>query len=112
MTSFEQGDIVVVGFPQVERNVRKRRPALVVSADPGGPSDLLIWVMMITGASRPRWPGDVPFDNDPATNLPIMSMVRTAKMAAVEAEDARQTGRLPASAMRLVRERLRLTLAI
>jgi len=94
MTRFEAGDIVRVPFPHIERNVRRYRPALVVTKRPIGPDDLLIWVAMITNARRAPWPGDVPISDHKAAGLPIPSTVRTAKLATLEASGAEQIGKL------------------
>lgn len=94
MTRFEAGDVVRVLFPHVERNVRRFRPALVITREPIGPDGLLIWVAMITSAERKPWPGDVLIEDHEAVGLPIPSMVRTAKLATLEAASADRIGRL------------------
>lgn len=97
MPRFERWDIVAVPFPYVERPVVQRRPALVVVADLGVPHEL-IWVLMITAAANPRWPDDVPVDDQFAAGLPIPSVVRTAKIATIAAADAMPLGTLSAQA--------------
>lgn len=94
MTRFEAGDVVRVLFPHVERNIRRYRPALVVTREPVGPGGLLIWVAMITSAERKRWPGDLQIDDHEAAGLPIPSLVRTAKVATLEAATAEGIGRV------------------
>lgn len=106
MTSFEAGEIVRVLFPHVERNVRRYRPALVVTREPIGPDGLLIWVAMITSAERERWPGDVAIDEHETAGLPIRSVVRTAKLATLEAAAAERIGRLPDREYDKVREQV------
>ncbi len=95
MTRFEAGDVVRVLFPHVERNVRRSRPALVLTKAPVGLDDLLIWVAMITNARRKRWPGDILIEDHEAAGLPVPSVVRTAKIATLEATAASRIGRLP-----------------
>jgi mRNA interferase MazF len=84
-------DIVTVPFPYTDRPTRQRRPALAVHVAPSG----LIWVVMITSAENLGWPGDVAVAGA-ATGLPVASLIRTAKIATVEASAARRIGRAPA----------------
>ena len=106
MTRFEAGDVVRVLFPHVERNVRRYRPALVVTREPVGPDGLLIWVAMITSAERKRWPGDIAIDDHEAVALPIPSVVRTAKLATLETATAELLGQLPAEQFDQVADQL------
>lgn len=94
MTRFEAGDVVRVMFPHVERNVRRARPALVLTREPIGPQGLLIWAVMITNAARERWPGDVVIADHQAAGLPVSSIVRTTKIATLECRSAARIGRL------------------
>jgi mRNA interferase MazF len=94
MTRFEAGDVVRVSFPHVESNVRRSRPALVLTAAPVGPEGLLIWVAMITSAERRSWPGDIRIEDHEEAGLPIPSVVRTAKIATLETASATRIGRL------------------
>ena len=94
MPRFERWDIVAVPFPYVERPVVQRRPALVVAAMLGDGREL-IWVLMITSASNEPWPDDVTIDEHGHAGLPIPSVVRSAKIATVEADSARKLGTLP-----------------
>lgn len=91
MPPFERWDVLAVPFPYVERPVQQRRPALVVAAGLGGSVDLL-WVLMITAATNPRWPEDVEIDDHQGAGLPIASVVRTAKIATIEARAASRLG--------------------
>ena len=93
MPPFERWDVIAVPFPYVERPVQQRRPALVVAARLGGRRDL-VWVLMITSAANPRWPDDVGIDDHAAAGLPIPSIVRTAKIATIEARAASRLGLL------------------
>ncbi|MGH6895593.1 MAG: type II toxin-antitoxin system PemK/MazF family toxin [Geminicoccaceae bacterium] len=85
--------MVAVPFPYVERPIQQRRPALVVAAGLGASHDLL-WVLMITAAVNPRWPDDVEIDDHEDAGLPIPSVVRTAKIATIEARAASKLGRI------------------
>jgi mRNA interferase MazF len=106
MAIFKQGDVIKVPFPYTDRPTRQSRPALVVSS--GGIEDAhgLLWVVMITSAENRGWPGDVPVQNLAAAGLPVPSVIRTAKLATIEASDATKLGRVPAALLRKVTVRL------
>jgi mRNA interferase MazF len=91
MPRFKRWDVVAVPFPYVERPILQRRPALVVTTGLGGPHDLL-WVLMITAAANPRWEEDVAIDDQKRAGLPIPSVVRTTKIATMEARAASRLG--------------------
>lgn len=95
MPIFDVWDIVKVPFPYTDRPVRERRPALVVAA--GGLQERhgLLWVLMITSAENRGWPGDVAISDPAAAGLPAPSVVRTAKIATIEAKEAERIGALP-----------------
>ena len=106
MASFRQGDVIKVPFPYTDRSTRQSRPALVVSA--GGIEDAhgLLWVVMITSAENRGWPGDVAVNNLAAAGLPVPSVIRTAKIATIEASDAARLGKIPPALFRQVARRL------
>lgn len=106
MAIFRQGDVIKVPFPYTDRPTRQSRPALVVSS--GGIEDAhgLLWVVMITSAENRGWPGDVPVHNLAAAGLPVPSVIRTAKIATIEASDATKLGRVPPAQFRKVAMRL------
>jgi mRNA-degrading endonuclease toxin of MazEF toxin-antitoxin module len=106
MTRFEAGDVVRVLFPHVESNVRRSRPALVLTREPVGPDGSLIWVAMITNARRKPWLGDVLIDDHKAVGLPVPSVVRTAKVATLEAASANRIGRLEDAQIEAIRKRV------
>lgn len=102
--TFEAGDIVRVAFPYTDRSIRQMRPALIVSDGAIGATGALLWVLMITSAENAAWPGDVPIGEPrPATGLPIPSVVRTAKIATVEARDVEWIGRVSHATLASVR---------
>lgn len=105
-TAFSQGDIVRVAFPYLDRNVRRHRPALVVSRGPLGEADSLIWVAMITSAENRPWPGDRPIDEFRAAALPIPSVIRVAKLATIETRAAEVVGRIDAALVASVMQTL------
>jgi mRNA interferase MazF len=90
-----QGDVVRVPFPYTDRNTRQHRPALVVSRGGIGQQRSLVWVAMITSAANRGWPGDVALgDGDDETGLPVPSIVRSSKVATIEARHADRIGRI------------------
>ena len=112
VTGFDAGDVVRVPFPYVERPVQRHRPALVVSRGGLGPDNGLLWVLMITSAENRRRPGDVFVpDSCKGAGLPVPSLVRTAKIATIDAACASIVGRLPPSLLDEVRSRVAEVLA-
>ena len=106
MPSFEAWDIVKVPFPYTNRPVRERRPALVVGSKGIQERHGLLWVMMITSAENRGWPGDVDVSDLKKAGLPAASVVRTAKIATIEADEAGRIGALPTDERAAVREQL------
>ena len=100
MPTFRQGDVIKVPFPYTDRPTRQSRPALVVST--GEIEDLhgMLWVAMITSAENRGWPGDVTVGNLSLAGLPVTSVIRTAKIATIEAADATRLGRISAAQLR------------
>ncbi len=111
MPGFEVWDIVKVPFPHTNRPVQQRRPALVVATPdaPGAPG--LLWVLMVTSAANRGWLGDVVVSDLEATGLPAPSMVRCAKIATIEAQDAERIGQLPGHDRTQVAEAVRQSFA-
>ena len=106
MATFNQGDVIKVPFPYTDRATRQSRPALVVSS--GGIEDAhgLLWVVMITSAQNRSWAGDVEVHNLVTAGLPAPSMIRTAKIATIEAADATRLGKVSATLLRQVMIRI------
>jgi mRNA interferase MazF len=102
MANFRQGDVIKVPFPCTDRPTRQSRPALVVSV--GGIEDAhgLLWVVMITSAENRGWTGDVPVNNLGTAGLPVPSVIRTAKIATIEASDATKLGKISETLFRKV----------
>ena len=96
MPSFEAGDVVAVPFPYTDRATRQRRPALVVSAGSLLDGHGLLWVLMITSAENRAWPDDIGISDLPSAGLPAPSVIRTAKIATIEARDAEKLGAVAA----------------
>jgi hypothetical protein len=55
----------------------------------------LVWVLMITSADNRRSPSDVAVSDLATAGLPAASVVRTAKVAVIDACDAERLGTLP-----------------
>ena len=106
MASFRQGDVIKVPFSYTDRPTRQSRPALVVSAGAIEDAHGLLWVVMITSAENRGWPGDVAVNNLATAGLPVPSIVRTAKIATIEASDAVKLGRVPPALFRQVARRM------
>lgn len=107
MPTFRRGDIVKVPFPYTDRDVRQRRPALVISDQPLGDSGRMHWVLMITSADHRRWPGDVTLGSRYAeAGLPAPSMIRTSKIATVEVDRMEPLGQMPPAFMDAVEAEL------
>ena len=106
MPTFDRFDVVSVPFPYTDRPVRERRPALIVSVPAHEDRTGMLWVVMITSAQHRPWPGDVRLADHARVGLSIPSMIRTAKIATVEARDARKLGRPSSAEIRAVRAAL------
>jgi mRNA interferase MazF len=104
-------DLVKVPFPYTDRPTRQRRPALVVAVPPVPASPDLLWVLMVTSAANRGWPGDVTVSDTRAAGLPAPSVVRSAKIATIEAGKAEPIGELPPDDRLQIIEALRGNLA-
>ena len=93
MRTFERGDVIKVPFPYTDRATRQSRPAVVVSTARLQELHGLLWVVMITSAENRGWPDDVPVANLKLAGLPVPSLVRSAKIATIDASDASKLGR-------------------
>ena len=107
MQNFERGDVIKVPFPYTDHATRQSRPALVVSTARLEDLHGLLWGVMITSAENRGWPDDVPVSNLNMAGLPSPSLIRSAKIATIEAADASKLGRVSAGQLGLVTERLR-----
>ena len=108
MPTSEQGCVVRVPFPYTDRETRRYRPAVVVSRGALGSGPHLVWVVMVTSARHRPWPGDVSLEERYGeASLPAPSVVRTAKIATVDAARTSLLGRLPADVWSRVEHELR-----
>lgn len=95
MEDCEVWDVVRVPFPYTDRPVQQHRPALVVARHRLDGSPALAWVLMITSAAHRRWVGDIGISDLRMAGLPAPSVVRSAKIATIEATRADPIGHLP-----------------
>jgi mRNA interferase MazF len=104
---FDPFDIIIVPFPYSGRLAEKRRPAVVVSNRKLHALGL-VWIVMVTSADNPSWPGDISITDLKRTGLPASSIVRPAKIACIDPlRVLRRAGRLDKATARVVSQRLR-----
>lgn len=92
MPTFEPYCVIAVPFPFVERDIVKRRPALVVSAPSIARRHGLAWVLMITSARNAPWEGDIPIDDLALAGLRKPLVIRPPKIAAIDVARAERIG--------------------
>ena len=107
MRTFERGDVIKVPFPYTDRATRQSRPAVVVSTAQLQELHGLLWVVMITSAENRGWPDDVPVANLKLAGLPVPSLIRSAKIATIDASDASKLGRVAAAQLRRVTSKIK-----
>jgi mRNA interferase MazF len=90
-------DVVRVDFPYADQAASRRRPALVLAAPQIGARFGIIWVLMITSARHQPWPGDVPIGDLRSAGLAHPCVVRTQKIATLDARLADRIGQLAAA---------------
>ena len=91
--------------------MRERRPALVVASGSIQQRHGLLWVMMITSSENRGWSGDVAVSDLKVSGLPVASIVRTAKIATIEARESDRVGILPRGDREAVSTHLQTVLA-
>jgi mRNA interferase MazF len=102
---------VVVPFPYSNPLAEKRRQAIVASAGQLTTKFRLVWLAMVTSADNRRWDCDIDVSDLRAAGLPAPSLVRSAKIATVDADRVLQrVGRLAAKDARAVQAQLKLFL--
>ncbi len=87
-------DIVRVDFPFADQAATRRRPALVIGTPSATDAFSLLWVLMITSATRGLWPLDVPVSDLQRGGLPHACAVRTSKVATFDVRLAELIGDL------------------
>ena len=101
-----------VPFPYTDKATRQSRPALVVFAEGIEDTHGLLWVLMITSAENRGWPGDIAVSNLRSAGLPAPSVIRTAKIATIEALDADRLGKVSAATLQHVMARVGVELGL
>lgn len=109
--SFDIGAIVRVPFPITEKKGRKFRPALVVARFQVTTEIALLWTLMITGANRDKWAGDIELPDHEAIGLPIPSMIRTAKIATIDIREAERIAQIDGELLQRILAGVRVGLA-
>ena len=107
MRTFERGDVIKVPFPYTDRATRQSRPAVVISTAQLQELHGLLWVVMITSAENRGWPDDVPVANLKLAVLPVPSLIRSAKIATIDASDASKLGRVSPAQLRRVTSKIK-----
>lgn len=92
MPAFEVWDIVKI--PHLAGGAQEYRPLLVIGAGRLQSNHDLLWVLMITSAANPPWPGDVPITDLTTAGLPAPSVVRCAKITTIGVARAQKIGAL------------------
>ena len=100
-------DIVRVDFPYADQAATRRRPALIVAVPDIHDDFAILWLLMITSARHMPWPFDVPVSDLRGTGLSHGCVVRTAKIAVLDAQLAVRIGELATADRTQVRENLR-----
>ena len=85
MTRYKKWDVVVTSFPFADAITAKRRPALCIATFLPARGIELYWVLMITSSTLRGWDGDIEVGNLKKAGLPIPSIIRTSKIACVDA---------------------------
>ena len=76
MIRYKTGDVLEVSFPFVDRPVKKRRPAFLLSNQVSGEGDEILIFAMITSAKRSHWEHDVILDDWEEAGLRGPSVLR------------------------------------
>ncbi|MBI5470612.1 type II toxin-antitoxin system PemK/MazF family toxin [Candidatus Kaiserbacteria bacterium] len=85
MMRFKRFDVVVTAFPYADDLLMKKRPAVCIASLRPFRNIELYWVLMITSTKLKGWQGDIAVTDLKRAGLPIPSIVRTAKIACVDA---------------------------
>jgi mRNA interferase MazF len=108
--TFKPFDVLVVPFPFTDSAAIKRRPALVLSAEPFQDRIGHLVLAMITSRENRGWPLDVEITGLKAAGLSHPSVVRMKLFTLDERFVLRKAGRLAEADRAAVRRSLRLLL--
>ena len=106
MANCDVWDVVKIPFPYTNRPVQQSRPALVIGRHNETGSPDLLWLLMITSASNRVWVGDIDIPDLMTAGLPVASIVRTAKMATIDAFTATRIGSIAFSDRQGIRDQI------
>lgn len=108
MTRYKKWDVLVTAFPFADELRSKRRPAVCIAAFNPAAGIQLYWLLMITSTHLKGWEGDVAIADAKKAGLPIPSIVRTTKIACVDASFIeKKAGALDAKTKSAVQKTLR-----
>jgi mRNA interferase MazF len=110
--TFKPFDVLVVPFPFTDSAATKRRPALVLSAEPFQDRIGHLVLAMITSRENRGWPLDVEISDLRAAGLSHASVVRMKLFTLDERFVLRKAGRLGETDCTAVRRTLKLLLSL
>jgi mRNA interferase MazF len=99
-------DVVRVDFLYADSAAGGVRPGLAIATPAATDTFGIVWILMITSARHARWPDDVAVDDLAAAGLSHASVIRTGKIAAIDARLLATIGRLAKPNRAAVTERL------
>ncbi len=85
MTRYKKWDVLVTAFPFADELRSKKRPTVCVACLNPAEGIELYWLLMVTSTHLKGWKGDVEINDVKKAGLPIPSIVRTSKVACVDA---------------------------
>ena len=87
-------DIVRVDFAVADQAATRPRPALVIAAPAATDGFAILWVLMITSATRESWLLDVPISELRLCGLTHRCVVRVSKVTTLDERLAARIGEL------------------
>ena len=107
MMHYKKWDVLVTTFPFADDARSKKRPVLCVASFHPTKDIELYWVLMVTSTKLKGWQGDIEVHDLKRTGLPVPSIVRTTKIACVDASlIEKKAGVLDATTKEAVRRML------
>ena len=85
MTRYKKWDVLVTAFPFADELRSKKRPVVCIAAFNPAADIQLYWLLMVTSTRLKGWKGDIEIADIKKAGLPISSIVRTSKIACVDA---------------------------
>ncbi|MFQ5953948.1 MAG: type II toxin-antitoxin system PemK/MazF family toxin [Kiloniellales bacterium] len=78
--TYRRWDVVVVGYPFIEGDTAKRRPALIVSSDALHVAHGVYWIVMITTARAGARAEDIQVTDHRKAGLPMDCVIRVPRL--------------------------------